>query len=223
MVSRIAISGVPGSGKTSLSRALSAECRRIDGLSKVELVPEYARRYIAQYGPINNVWEQVRILEKQLQWEDSVPSDHTDLLITDSPVFFSFLYCLEIGTKSQKDAMVVNDIFKKINKLNYPPRYDIIFHLPPKLKPVQDGIRDARNFDDSWRKKMDDKIHACLTVFPPKKLVVIESTSMNDRVAEALENIKFNIKSMAEISPESVFNSNDTMLSGMNDKIKRVT
>lgn len=187
---RCGVTGVPGSGKTSMTRALAADCRRIDGLSRVEAVPEYARRYIAQYGMIEGVWEQMRILEKQVQWEDSVPADQTDILITDSPIFFSFVYCLEMGMKTKKDVMMTNDIFKRINKLNYPPRYDIIFHLPPKIKPVQDGIRNAKNFDDDWRKQMDHKILSCLTVFPPKKLITIESTGIDERVNEAIEHIK---------------------------------
>ena len=57
--------------------------------------------------------------------------------------------------RTSKETMYVNDIFKTMNKLNNPEsRYDIIFHLPPVIKPVNDGVRSKEQFDDNWR---DDK------------------------------------------------------------------
>jgi nicotinamide riboside kinase len=85
---RVGICGVPGSGKTSLSRALAVACRGVDQLKHVELVNEYARRYISKHGQIESIFEQYRILEKQLEWEDSVCNDKLDIMITDSPIFW---------------------------------------------------------------------------------------------------------------------------------------
>ena len=84
---RIGITGVPGSGKTTLARSVASVYR--NKLKRAELVSEYARRYISKHGNITFLWEQYRILEKQLEWENSVKAD---ILISDSPVHLGFLY-----------------------------------------------------------------------------------------------------------------------------------
>lgn len=96
---RVGFIGTPGSGKTSTARALASQCRRIDALNNVEIVSEYARRYISKHGSIDFLWEQYRILHKQLEWETSVENDNLDLLITDSPIFVGFAYCLDLREK----------------------------------------------------------------------------------------------------------------------------
>lgn len=110
---KVGFIGVPGAGKTSTARGLAALCRRNDKLSKVELVSEYARRYITKQGPIDTITDQFRIIEKQLEWEESIAPE-TDLMITDSPIHLGFLYALELRKlDNPKDIMYLNDIFKK--------------------------------------------------------------------------------------------------------------
>jgi len=170
---RVGITGVPGSGKTTLARSLSSKCRGEDQLKNVELINEYARRYISKHGLITSILEQYRILEKQCEWEDSVCNDNLDLMITDSPVFLGFLYCTELSKSNSKEIMFFNDIFKKMVKLNFPePRYDIIFHLPPFFKPVEDGVRAEEHFQDSWREKSDSMIISIFQIFKPRIFVV---------------------------------------------------
>jgi len=166
---RVGITGVPGSGKTTLARSLSSKCRGEDQLKNVELINEYARRYISKHGLITSILEQYRILEKQCEWEDSVCNDNLDLMITDSPVFLGFLYCTELQKSNSKEIMFFNDIFKKMVKLNFPEsRYDIIFHLPPILKPVEDGVRAEEHFQDDWREKSDSMIVSIFQIFKPR-------------------------------------------------------
>jgi len=62
-------------------------------------------------------------------------------MITDSPVLLNFAYALDLRGSNPKDAMLVNDLFKMTSRINLPTRYDLIFHLPPFLPPVRDGIR----------------------------------------------------------------------------------
>lgn len=93
---KVGVVGVPGSGKTTLARALASKCRTIDQLKNVELVSEYARRYLSKHGKITSVSEQYRILEKQSEWEDSVCNSKLDIMITDSPIFLGFLYSCEL-------------------------------------------------------------------------------------------------------------------------------
>ena len=188
---RIGITGVPGSGKTTLSRAVAASCRGIDQLKRIELVNEYARRYISKHGEITSIFEQYRILKKQLEWEDSVCNDKLDILITDSPVFLGFLYCIKLPKTSSKEVMFFNDIFKEMVKLNYPEaRYDIIFHLNPILKPIDDGIRKSEYLDQAWRDKSNILIKATMEIFKPKKFHEIEISDLDQRVNFCIDTIK---------------------------------
>ena len=189
---RVGITGVPGAGKTSLARGLASACRRIDGLKRVELVSEYARRYISKHGSINSMWEQYRILEKQREWEDSVSNDKLDLLISDSPIFLGFIYCLELPKNDSKAVMCMNDVFKAMIKLNNPePRYEIIFHLPPLIPPVDDGIRKNEYFITDTRNIMDEKIKVTIRdIFPPIIYREIVEIDLNKRVDSCLSEIK---------------------------------
>ncbi len=186
---RVGFVGVPGAGKTSTARGLSSVCRRIEGLKNVELSAEYARRYIAKYGAIEFPWEQYRILKKQLDWEDTVGA--VDLVLTDGPVFLSFMYATRLSTGSPKDVMVVNDLFSEMNKLNSPtPRYDVIFHLPPKVQPVADGVRAPEQFDPEWRAKADADLRAVFKLFPPRFYYTVEAVDLDERVQECLEMLR---------------------------------
>jgi nicotinamide riboside kinase len=186
---KIGMTGVPGSGKSTLARAVAAGSRTTLGLDNVELVCEYARRYIAKYGNIESIMEQSRILEKQYEWESNVISNDLDLLITDSPVHMGFLYVMDIRDPNNlKDTMYVNDIFKRMSKINCPPRYDIIFHLPPIWKPVTDGIRPDHHFEDGWRSEADFKIQFIFKLFPPKNFITIESGTLEERIEECFKH-----------------------------------
>jgi len=189
---RIGFTGCPGTGKTSTARAVSACCRSIEKFKKVELISEYARRYIAKYGLVESLADQYRILEKQQEWEQAVPEVETDLLITDSPIHMGWLYVMEFfPLKAKKDLMYSNDIFKRLNKLNYPSRYDVVFHLPPILEPIRDGVRADYHFDQVWRKEADEKIKFIFKMFPPRKFIELKKVEMSDRVEECFNYLKY--------------------------------
>ena len=182
---RVGFAGVPGAGKTSTARGLASVCRRLDGLKNVELCAEYARRYIAKYGAIESVWEQFRILKKQIDWEDTVGA--ADLILTDAPVFLGFMYAQMLNSGSAKDVMLINDLFNEMNKLNSPmPRYDLIFHLPPKVEAVRDGVRPESNFDPEWRSRADAQLKAAFLVFKPCVFYTVQATGLTERVEECL-------------------------------------
>jgi len=188
---RIGLTGVPGAGKTTLARALAASCRGIENLKHIELVQEYARRYISKHGNITSIYEQYRILEKQLEWEESVCNEKLDIMITDSPVFLGFIYCTELPKNTSKEIMFFNDIFKKMVKLNNPiPRYDAIFHLGPTLKPVNDGVRPDEHFDESWRQKADIMIRSTMEIFKPANFFIINGDNLESRVAICIHSLE---------------------------------
>jgi len=127
-------------------------------------------------------------MEKQIDWEDSI-SLKTDLIITDSPIFIGWLYVMEFRKNDLKDVMFINDIFKRMNKLNFPPRYDIIFHIPPTIKPVDDGVRHASQFEDKWRTASDEVLKFIFRMFPPHRFVELTKTNIIDRANECIEHI----------------------------------
>ena len=191
MALKIGLTGVPGSGKTTLARALASKCRSIPQLKNVELVSEYARRYISKHGAITSLSEQYRILEKQTEWEDSVCNAKLDIMITDAPVFLGFLYCCQLPKNDFKEIMFFNDIFKRMVKMNYPtPRYDIIFHLNTALEPIDDGVRAKEQFEEAWRSVADTMIKATMEIFKPKLFVPVSTTSLNKRTESCLKQIK---------------------------------
>lgn len=188
---RLGITGVPGSGKTTLSRAIASQCRDIKEFSHVELVNEYARRYISKHGPVTSIFEQYRILEKQLEWEDSVCNEHLDLMITDSPVFLGFIYCCNLPKTNSKEIMFFNDVFKKMVKVNYPkPRYDILLHLGTSRKPLDDGIRIPEQFKDSWRSQADTMIRATMSVFKPKIFIEVPEGELDKTSLWCIDQIR---------------------------------
>jgi nicotinamide riboside kinase len=186
---RVGFIGVPGCGKTSTARGLASSCRRLEEFQNVELSTEYARRYIAKYGAITQCWEQYRILNKQLDWEETVGK--VDMTITDSPIFMSFMYAQQLCDGSPKDVMIVNDIFSALNKLNNPTkRYDVIFFVPPILKPVADGIRSDIQFNQKWREEANQHLLALTRIFAPQTLHMLTAVDLPARVDECITVLK---------------------------------
>jgi nicotinamide riboside kinase len=189
---RAGVIGAPGAGKTSLCRSVTGACRREEKLKRIELVSEYARRYISKHGPVDEIWEQYRIMEKQIEWEDSIPPKKTDLLLTDSPVHLGFLYACDVTTNRPKDIMVYNDIFKKLSKLNEgKPRYDVIFHLPPKIMAVDDGVRAPEHLKQERREATDAQLKFIFNLlFKPARFITIEPTDLGERADIVIETLK---------------------------------
>ena len=183
------LSGVPGSGKTTLARALSSKMRHIERLNNVELVSEYARRYISKHGLMESLWEQYRCISKQIEWEDSVLCD---IMITDSPIYLGLLYASEYDHTSPKNSMCYNDIFKMLVKtcINK-PRYDLIIHLDPVYEPVQDNVRASNHFDPAWRNDNNEFIKILFTkMFRPSKLLILNDLDMDKRINKGIKLIQ---------------------------------
>jgi len=185
---KIGISGVPGSGKTSLARSLSSSCRKIKGVKSVELISEYARNYISKHSAIEHIWEQYRVTEKQIEWEDNI-CPKTDVLITDSPIYLGFFYAINlVDFRNSKDILIYNDLFKKLSNLN--KRYDLLIHLEPVIEVVDDGIRPELHFDSKWREESNSMILNVFSLFGQKDVIKISTVDMSERVETCLDLLR---------------------------------
>lgn len=201
MTKKIGFCGLPSTGKTLLARMVATQVRNVDYIKNVELVSEYARRYISKHSNPTELWEQFRITSKQIEWEESVINPMLDLMITDGPIFLALAYAMDIlearrndGTyflHKEKDDMIFHDLMKTLTKANSSnERYDIIFYLSPHIVPQDDGVRAFDHLDPVWREKMDRRIKVIFEdLYPPKKLILVPSVEPDDKLDFCMNHI----------------------------------
>lgn len=187
---RIGFAGVPGSGKTSTARAFAGLCGSDTHLKRVELVHEYARDHIAAYGPIETLADQFAVSMRQMEWEDRATLSNVDAMVTDSPVHLGWLYAMFMEQTTKKDAMYASELFSKLCELNVPPRYDIVFYLPPVSPPVADNVRKAQHLDEDWRREADALVPFLFKLFRPGNFIRVEEVGLFDRVEECIRHLK---------------------------------
>lgn len=192
-VFRVGFSGVPCTGKTSTARVLAGVARQ--KLNSVELVDEYARKFIRDQGAIESIQDQALILDKQVSREDQF---NEKIIITDSPIFLGFMYCLDLKTDKKGDELYLNHVFEKMNTLNRGRRYDIIFHLNPVINPHNDGIRLKNQLNDTWREEANNALFFVWKLFPPKKIYIIDETELHKRVDFCMEKINENFSGFTD-------------------------
>lgn len=190
---RIGFIGLPGTGKSTLAKVVSSMC--VEKLNKeAYLVDEFAREFLCKYGAIDSAADQFRIFYGQLEKEEKTPSN-VDIMVTDSPIFLGFMYSIDVKSKNnKKDSLYISDIFEKMILLNTPPRYDVLFFLPPVWEPKEDVYRNKLHYDPEWRKDKNDFLKILIKIFPPKKLFYIDSFSLQDRIEECFEYLKMEIR-----------------------------
>ena len=114
------------------------------------------------------------------------------MIVSDSPIHMGFLYASDMVDYSDaKQVMLFNDIFKTLTKLNHPkPRYDYIFHLPPILQPVDDGVRLKKYLDQDWREEANRRILTLFEIFKPKSFKIIEEIDLDKRSNIIIDELK---------------------------------
>ena len=178
---KIGLIGRPSSGKTTASRAVAARLK-YEG-NKVELVDEYARFFVSNFGEAS-IADQYLITTKQLKKEKEAYSNECQFLISDSPVILGDIYgILSVDWKSHKDRMYYKEIHSII--VDEMTSYDFLFYCePPKMsdnKTVNDGKRI--HTDEPILLKIDEMINSFL------KLYNISHFRLSGSLGERVEKI----------------------------------
>ena len=142
---KVALIGAPSCGKTTTSVALQSDMSRMDFI--VSTCFEYAREYLQKYEGIEHIAIQSSIGYKQKRREDVLASS-CDLLISDSPLFFCYIYALLYADPDSRAQMkIMRDLYKWF-VLDAVGRYDAIIYLPNQFEIVDDGVRDPEQHEN---------------------------------------------------------------------------
>lgn len=154
MTKRIVFIGSAGSGKSTIVTDIITRLKK-KGIN-AEHVPEMIRYDIQQNGPMESIWEQYRTLNNQRLYEDGVP-DNVDFVVIDSGCLTPFFYaCLYTSTASERERLVLADMFKFLINDIYKRRYDYIFFLPARLTKKETGVKNIT--DDGTRYQTDEEL-----------------------------------------------------------------
>ena len=135
---RVAFTGAPDSGKTTLAKMVSARLN-LKGYVPA-LVHEYARDYITKYGVRpNTVAEQFLVFYRQLEREEEMCSQSTQVMYTDCPIMLSYVYAIDL-VRDDKDRDDFTYLYNK-TLIALENRYDLIFLLRPFRETVKDDVR----------------------------------------------------------------------------------
>jgi GTPase SAR1 family protein len=125
---RIAFLGTAGCGKTTLAHDLFVTLKKQG--KNTDIVTEYARDYINQYGPPENIFEQYHMYNQQSKKEDSIPAN-VEYLISDTIRSLGYFYAaLYSGKSERRSRLVLNDMHEYLLNDIYNRRYSQVFYLP---------------------------------------------------------------------------------------------
>jgi nicotinamide riboside kinase len=162
-VTKIALTGAHGVGKTTLANEL---CRRLDSssLGSVSMTPEVPR-VICSFAndPTffrrgkNNSLKQALLLYGQLQYEQFSSPKTNGVLICDRSVLDHWAYTKYFFADEFTSAGVL-DLFEAL-VASYCQSYDRLFYVPIEFPPVDDGTRES---DAAFQSAIDFTISAFL-------------------------------------------------------------
>jgi len=183
---RVAFTGAPDSGKTTLAKMVSARLN-LKGYVPA-YIHEYARDYITKYGVRpNTVAEQHYVYEYQLARENEMCSSSTQIMYTDCPIMLAYVYAIDLA-KDDKDMDMLAHLYNKTVRI-MKNRYDVIFLLRPFRNRVIDDVRKQ----DLYRlDKLDVQIQSFLDLHGLSYTELGTDVPMDDRlqvIEKAIEEI----------------------------------
>lgn len=133
--------GGPCTGKTTITRFVHSELAR-KGMPTA-LAMEFVTDDIKRHGPPdldNQVFEQIRYYMNQC-WEEQRAMEEGDIVLTDSPTFFSYIYALFARTnaRSERHVLALADLERCFKQDAH--RYDRIYLLRREFPYEENGVR----------------------------------------------------------------------------------
>ena len=176
---KIGVCGAPSSGKTSLCNSLRGS---ISGSR--ESVMEYARYYIERCGPIESLYEQYLITNKQFEMEKRL-NEKYDTIFVDSPAFMGFIYSsLNADISNKKHRELLRHIFEiAIEDIT---TFDRIYFVP-FAQLIDDKIR-VQNEGDC--KKINDAIKSFLSVYAENLSVFVPKLDFQHQLEFVVSDFK---------------------------------
>jgi len=113
---KICFIGAPSTGKSTLAYVIEKKLKEAG--YKIELVREYARDFIVEYGEIKKVEDQILIARGQKQREKEAIQKNPQFIICDCAVFLARVYAslFEPGLKNRKELLSYKNVLKEIDK-----------------------------------------------------------------------------------------------------------
>lgn len=153
---KILLAGAPGAGKTTLAGEVNVLLKMAGKRS--EVVPEYARAYIAECGLPQHAYEQLLILEGQIRNEEEL-AGHADFLVADSSSWYCYVFARRLApdaaseTEWAKYRRVAHEIWMKA--MTHLPSYDHTFWIPHTKAPIEnDGLRHDEDFARDMERRL---------------------------------------------------------------------
>jgi hypothetical protein len=106
-IKRICLYAGPGSGKSVCSAFLYQHLSKNKNLNKkIELVREYAKEWAYENRKIKD-WKQLYAFSKQLNREYIPLSNGADVVVTDCPLFLSYIYAEKYNVPAKKEILKI--------------------------------------------------------------------------------------------------------------------
>ncbi len=133
--------GGPCTGKTTITRFVQSELSTSGAPTATAM--EFVTEDIKRHGPPdldNQVFEQVRYYMNQC-WEEERAMTSADVVLTDSPTFFSYIYALfaKKNARSERHTLALKDLETCFKRDTH--RYDKIYLLRREFPYEENGVR----------------------------------------------------------------------------------
>lgn len=178
----IAVSGGPGTGKSTLAAGLFSELK-VSGLD-YDLIAEERRKLRGEMGDYRSPFERMYMWRQQEREE--LRSNAVDGFVTDTPLFHLYIQARWYA-QEPRDALAVRELFRMCQEAQAANRYQVIVlpQNPDEVPYRTDQVRTSTEADARQKHLM---IKSFVEHFWPKQLWFV-SGPHTQRVAQVMSRV----------------------------------